>query len=143
MRDEWCAAPARLALLPSAVQLTGSILICIIHVLVGAIHAALLIALETAVILFGFVAIGYAVRGLCWVLQKCNQSCRTSVQCVHPTHSNHPCCDLQFPSLRGGSYTHTSTGSPTTEADTNITRCDVPAAASLSRWCTTQMRQSL
>merc|ERR1712086_315787 len=61
------------------------------------------------------------------------KSCRTSVQCVHPTHSNHPCCDLQFPSLRGGSYTHTSTGSPTTEADTNMTRCDVPAAASLSR----------
>ena len=64
MRDEWCAAPARLALLPSAAQLTGTILIATLHVLVGAIHAALLMALETAVILFGFVAIGYAVRGI-------------------------------------------------------------------------------
>ena len=58
------AAPARLALLPSAAQLTGTILIATLHVLVGAIHAALLMALETAVILFGFVAIGYAVRGI-------------------------------------------------------------------------------
>lgn len=64
MRNDWCAAPARLALLPSAAQLTGTILIATIHVLVGAIHAALLMALETAVILFGFVAIGYAVRGI-------------------------------------------------------------------------------
>ena len=47
-----------------AAQLTGTILIATIHVLVGAIHAALLMALETAVILFGFVAIGYAVRGI-------------------------------------------------------------------------------
>jgi hypothetical protein len=64
MRNEWCAAPARLALLPSAAQLTATVVIATIHVLVGAIHAALLIALETAAILFGFVAIGYAVRGI-------------------------------------------------------------------------------
>ena len=69
MRNEWCAAPARLALLPSAAQLTGTIhshYTCTRggNVLVGAIHAALLMALETAVILFGFVAIGYALRGI-------------------------------------------------------------------------------
>ena len=61
MRNEWCAAPARLALLPSAAQLTGTILIATIHVLVGAILAALLMALETAITLLDFVAIGYAV----------------------------------------------------------------------------------
>ena len=49
-----------------AAQLTATVVIGTIHVLVGAIHAALLMALEAAAILFGFVAIGYAVRGLMW-----------------------------------------------------------------------------